>query len=189
MGALLKLMPAESSRVLDGLRSVGINDLNYQDALVKLIRSSEALQRRFGWDKAFADTVAGSAVKVPGEKLFAAYDAPLGTVQSLVNGDYIAFEDDALVSKKLIANEELTPENIAGLERRVSSWDTYEGTMVSKDRSLTAITVIIRTEDKEVKALFNAALAQIVNTKILDDRRVAGLGKNARFRVHPGVRD
>ena len=161
MAALLKLTPEESSKVLDGVRTVGINDMNYQDSLVKLIRSSEDLQKRFGWDKGFSDKVAGSAAKVSAEKLFAAYDAPLGKVQSLVNGDYIAFEDDALVSKKLIANEELTPENIKGLKERVSSWDTYEGTMVSKDRSLTAITVIIRTEDKDVKALFNAALLQI----------------------------
>ena len=34
--------------------------------------------------------------------------------------------------------------------------------MVSKDRTLDAITVIIRTEDKEVKAMFNAALQKIV---------------------------
>ena len=161
MAALLKLTPEESSKVLDGVRTVGINDMNYQDSLVKLIRSSEDLQKRFGWDKGFSDKVAGSAAKVSAEKLFAAYDAPLGKVQSLVNGDYIAFEDDALVSKKLIANEELTPENIAGLKERISSWDTYEGTMVSKDRSLTAITIIIKTEDKDVKALFNAALLQI----------------------------
>ena len=55
---------------MDGLRTVGINDLNYQDSLVKLIRSSEALQKRFGWDKAFADTVAGSAARVPGREAF-----------------------------------------------------------------------------------------------------------------------
>jgi hypothetical protein len=41
------------------------------------------------------------------------------------------------------------------------SWDTYEGTLVSKDLSLTAITVILRTEDKDVKALFNQELMKI----------------------------
>ena len=45
MAALLKLTPDESSKVLDGLRTVGINDLDYQDSLVKLIRSSEAIQK------------------------------------------------------------------------------------------------------------------------------------------------
>jgi hydrophobe/amphiphile efflux-3 (HAE3) family protein len=161
IAVLLELTPVESSQVLDGLRSVGINDLNYQDTLVKLIRSPEALQAKFGWDEAFATKVAGAAAKVPGERLFGAYDAPLGKTQSLVNGDYIVFEDDALVSKKLVADEELTPGNIAGLKQRVSSWDSYEGTMVSKDLSLTAITVIINTQDKDIKALFNAELLKI----------------------------
>lgn len=161
MGRLLGLSPDEAARLLDGLRSVGINDLNYHDTLGKLIVSSQALAQKFGWDPAFADKVATAAARIPDDKLFAAFQTPLGQVQSLVNGDYITFEDDSLVSKKLVENEELTPETIKGLKDRVASWDTYEGRLVSKDLTLTAISVMINTEDQDVKALFNQELLRI----------------------------
>ena len=161
MSTLLKLGPEEGTKVLEGLRGVGINDINYEESLVKLIRSSDELQKRFSWDEAFADKVASGAKSVPGSKLFAAYDNPMGKVQSLVNADYIAYEDDALVSKKLVDNEELTPENLKGLKKRVASWDNYEGMIVSKDGTMTAIVAILKTDDKEVKTLVNAELLRI----------------------------
>jgi hypothetical protein len=161
MAHLLALSPDEAQTVLTALRSVGINDLNYQDTLVKLLASSADLQKRFGWDPAFADKVARAAVPVPGAKLFAAYDAPLGMVQSLVNADSITFEDDALVAKKLVPEGDLTPESIAGLKERVASWDIYQGQLVSKDLSLTAISVIIKTTDIDLKTLINAELVRL----------------------------
>ena len=78
-----------------------------------------------------------------------------------MNADYIAFENDALVSKKLIDNEELSPKNIEGLRGRVQSWNTYQGTLVSKDEKLTSIVVILRTNDVDVKTAFNNELHKI----------------------------
>ena len=164
MGRILKLTDEEASTVLDGLRTIGINDLNYKDQMLPLLRSSDGLQKKFGWDRALADKVAKSAARVPDIRLFAAYDAPLGQIQSLVSTDYICFDDDALVAKKLVEGENPTPQTIAGLRDRVASWDTYEGTLVSKDRSITSITAIIRTEDKDVKALINSALQEITSS-------------------------
>jgi hydrophobe/amphiphile efflux-3 (HAE3) family protein len=161
LAKLLKLSPEEGTTLLEGLRSVGINDLNYQDTLVKLLRSSEDLQKRFSWNKSFTDRIAAGVQKIPGQKLFAAYDNPLGKIQSLVNADYIAYEDDALVSKKLVDNEDLTPANLDGLKKRVASWDTYEGMLVSKDRSMTSVVAVLKTDDKDVKALFNTELMRI----------------------------
>ena len=161
MARLLRLSPEESAKVMDDLRSVGINDLNYGETLVPLLGSSEALRKRFGWDAGLADKVARNAAGVPGERLFGAYESPLGQIQSLVNGDYIAYEDDALVAKKLVDGGLPTAESVAGLKERVESWDTYEGVLVSKDGKLAAITVTIRTEDKDVKAMLNADLQRI----------------------------
>jgi len=161
MAKLLTLSPDEGTKVIEGLRSVGINDINYEESLVKLLRSSDDLQERFAWDKAFADKVASGARGISGPRLFAAYDNPMGKVQSLVNADYIAYEDDALVSKKLVNNEELTPENLKGLKERVASWDNYQGMIVSKDGTMTAIVAILKTDDKEVKALVNEELLRI----------------------------
>ncbi len=163
MTSLLNLTTAESNRVMDGLHTVGINDFNYQEQMVDLLRSAAALQNKFGWDKVFAEKLAQKAASVTSESLFGAYSAPLGKIQSMISADYIAYEDDSLVAKKLIDNRELTPENIAGLKERVQSWDTYEGTLVSKDLSLTAISVSIKTQDKTAKALLNKELQQITS--------------------------
>ena len=162
LGKLLGLSAGEAEKVVGDLRSVGINDFNYHDTLGKLIRDPTKLQKQFGWDDALAKKVARAAQGIDDDKLFAVYQTPLGKINSLVSADYITAEDEALVSKKLIPDGELTPENLAGLKERVQSWDTYEGTLVSKDLSLTAITVILKTEDKDVKTAFNVELMKLI---------------------------
>ena len=157
----LHLTDKEGKTLVQALRTTGINYLNYDQTLVKLICSSDALQKTFSWDKAFADKVAHAAAKIPAKKLFTYYDDPLGKIQSLVNADYIANEDDALVTEKLIPNEEVTPESIQNLKRRVGSWDTYRGMIVSKDGKLTAIVVALKTDDVDVKSAVNADMIKI----------------------------
>jgi len=192
---LLNITPQESATLLEGLRGVGINDLNYEETLVKLLRSSPDLQKHFSWDQAFADKIVTGAQKVPGPKLFAAYDNPLGKVQSLVNADYIAYEDDSLVSKKLVDNEDLTTANVDGLRKRVSSWDTYEGMLVSKDRTMTSVIAILRTDDKDIKALFNTELikitkdppagvkAYVAGTPVIEDHLGAAVAADMPFLI------
>ena len=162
LALVLGLTGDQATKVLDDLHTVGINDLNYRDELVALVRSSEKTQKRFGWDKTLADKVAAASAIVTPEKLFAVYSPPLGTLQSLVTSDYIASEDDAMVAKKLIEDENPTAESIAGLKERVASWDTFEGTLVSKDLTMTTLTVMLKSEDKDVKAMFNADLTKII---------------------------
>lgn len=159
----LHLTPEEGVTLLDALRTVGINDTNYHENLVKLLRSSSELRERFSFDKKLAEKVAIAAGKIPEKKLFALYDAPCGRIQSIVNADYIAYEDEALVSKKLVENEDLSPANIEGLRQRVQSWDMYQGTLVSKDQKETSLIVILRTDDIDVKSEFNGELHKILS--------------------------
>jgi len=162
LAQVLNLSEAEAQRVLDDLHSVGINDLNYPTQMVDLLRTPDATVKKFAWDQALANKVAQAASAVDPAKLFAVYDTPLGLIQSLVTADFITAEDDALVAQKLIANQNPTPESIVGLKERVQSWDTYEGTLVAKDLSMTAVTVMLKTKDADVKAMFNTDLVQII---------------------------
>ncbi|MDP3131234.1 MAG: MMPL family transporter, partial [Bacillota bacterium] len=161
MSRLLGLSEDEGARVVEGLRAVGINDLNYDETLVKLLRSPEALQSRLSLSAELAARISKAAVGVPGERLFSAYDNPMGKIQSLVNADYIAYEDDSLVARKLVDGEEIVPEKVNGLKDRVASWDSYEGMIVSKDRTLTCIVALIKSDDKYVKAEINDELVRI----------------------------
>jgi len=162
MGKLLGLSADQSEKLVDGLRSVGINDLNYHETLGKLVRDPNQLTKQLGLDPTLAQTVANATRGVDDDKLFAVYQTPLGKINSLVSADYITAEGDALVSKKLIPDGDLSPGNLAGLKERVLSWDINEGTLVSHDLSLTAVTAILKTQDKDVKTAFNQELMKII---------------------------
>ncbi len=54
---LLHLTPEEGATLLGALRTVGINDMNYQENLVNVACSSAELQKRFSFDKNLADRV------------------------------------------------------------------------------------------------------------------------------------
>jgi len=161
MSRLLGLSEDDGARVMEGLRAVGINDLNYDETLVKLLRSPDALQSRLSLSAELAVRISEAAAGVDGDRLFAAYDSPMGKIQSLVNADYIAYEDDSLVARNLVDGEEIAPETVDGLEDRIASWDSYEGMIVSKDRTLTSIVALIKTDDKHVKAEINDELIRI----------------------------
>ena len=165
MAKLLRLSDSEGAQVIEALRVVGINEGNYTETLVPLITSTDALVENFAWDRPFAEKVSKSAVKVDSRLLYEYYNNPIDKIQSLVNADYIASEDDALVVKQLVDNEEITSENIAGLKERIASWELYEGTIVSSDATLTPIIVSLKTGNNEVKAALDHAIANVIKEK------------------------
>ena len=169
MAKLLRLSDNEGAQVIDALRSVGINEGNYAETLVPLITSADALVENFGWERPFAEKVSKAASKVDSRLLYEYYNNPIDKIQSLVNADYIASEDDALVVKKLIDDEEITGESIAGLKERIASWELYDGTIVSGDATLTPIIVSLNTGNNEVKASLDHAIANVIKEKANPD--------------------
>lgn len=169
MAKLLRLSDSEGAQVIEALRGVGINEGNYTETLVPLITSADALVENFAWGQPFADKVAKAASKVDSRLLYEYYNNPIDKIQSLVNADYIASEDDALVVKQLVDNEEITSENIAGLKERIASWELYEGTIVSSDATLTPIIISLKTGNNEVKASLDRAIASVIKEKANPD--------------------
>jgi predicted RND superfamily exporter protein len=169
MAQLLGISVDEGNKVINDLRGVGINELNYSETMVPLITSSEKLVSTFGWDKALADKVAAAAAKIEPKTLYEYYENPVGKTQSLVNADFIASEDDSLVVKKLIDNEDVSPESVAGLKERVASWSLYEDGLVSKDGKFTVILVSLNSHNINVKGNLNRTIE-----KIMKDNESAG---------------
>ncbi len=162
MASLLHLDKEESQTVVEALRGVGINVGNYTETLIPLISSPDKLRSAFSWNQPFASKVAEAASKVDPRTLFDYYEAPIDKAQCLVNADYIANEDDALVVKKLVEKEEITAANIDGLKKRVASWDYYNGVLVSSDGKLTTILVSLTTDNSDVKGSLNQGIEGIL---------------------------
>jgi len=165
VATLLRLSANEGEKVVEALRGVGINEMNYAQTLAPLIVASDKLQSAFGWDKDFADKVAKAAAPVSPAKLYAAYENPIDKAECLVNADYLAYEDDSLVVKKLVDDENITPESVAGLKQRVASWDIYKDALVSDDGKLATILVTLNTHDIDIKGSLDRAIQGILREK------------------------
>lgn len=163
LAALLGLSEEEAAKVVLGLREQGVSDANWEEMLPQLLKSSEALAATMSWEEAFARRVVEAAGKVPLKRLFEMYRNPIDKVQSLVNADYVAYEEDSLAVKKLVEDEELTPENIEGLKKRVESWEIYQQTLVSEDATMTSVLVRLTGDDHDINATVNAAITEILH--------------------------
>jgi predicted RND superfamily exporter protein len=166
VAALLGLKAEEGAAVVEALRGVGINELNYRETLAPLIVASEQLVAAFAWEKSFADKVAKAASGVDPRRLYNAYETPINKTQSLVNADYLAYEDDSLVTKKLVdEGAPIGPETGAELKRRVGSWEMYKDALVSDDGKLATVLVSLNTHDIDVKGSLNKAIADMLKSK------------------------
>ncbi|GHV77240.1 antibiotic transporter [Spirochaetia bacterium] len=68
----------------------------------------------------------------------------VGDVSSLMTTDYISGEGDTILVSDLVGDDFAgTPEHIAGLQRKIASWDLYQGSLVSEDLSSTQILIPI----------------------------------------------
>lgn len=153
---LLGISEEDGAKVIEALRGVGINEMNYGETLIPLVTSAENLESTFAWDKAFAEKIANAAASVANKKtLYEYYENPIHKTQSLLSADYIANEDDSLVVKKLVDGDAVTDESIAGLKDRVASWDLYRGAIVSEDGTLSSVLVSINTANTDLKSRLN----------------------------------
>ncbi len=163
MAALLKLGKDDGAKVIEALRGVGINESNYETELVPLITSPDKLAEAFGWDAAFAGKVAAAAQAVPDKRaLFDCYQNPIDKTQSVVSADYIECVDEALVVKKLVDNEEITPEGIGGLRQRVANWDVYKGALVSDDGKLVTIAVKLNGSNNDLNGKLSRSVEKLL---------------------------
>ena len=165
---LLGMKAEDSARIVDALRGVGINGMNYKESLVPLVASPDKLVESFGWDKAFAEKVSKAAVKVDGRKLYNAYETPISKTESIVSADFLAYQDDALVVKKLL-EDDIGPGTGPELKKRVESWEIYKDALVSQDGKLATVLVKLNTHDIDIKASLNRSLSAMLKAKAKAD--------------------
>jgi predicted RND superfamily exporter protein len=164
LARLLKLSDGEGAKVVDALRGVGINEANYAETLVPLVSSPDKLATSFGWDRPFAERVAKAASAIDGRKLYDAFETPIDKTESIVSADYLAYEDDSLVVKKLLEGD-IGPGTGAELKRRVEGWDIYKDALVSDDGKLATILVTLNTHDIDIKGALNRSLTAMLKAK------------------------
>ncbi|MDR0597277.1 MAG: RND family transporter, partial [Treponema sp.] len=98
------------------------------------------LERRFGtvFDGEFLGRIREYIARIEKDV------AIIGSVNSMASSDYIAGEGDAVVVEKLIPGDfSGSPEEIAGLKRRLLSWDLYRRALISDDFTATQILVTL----------------------------------------------
>lgn len=170
MASLLKINAEDGAIVIDALRSVGINEGNYEETLLPLVTSAENLESTFGWDKDFAAKIAAGASAVSPQKLlYEYYENPIDKTQSVMSADYIACVDEELVVEKLVDGGDLTSESIDGLKSRVASWDIYHDSLVSSDGKLVSILISLNRSNVTLKSNLNTAINGILSDKTNPD--------------------
>jgi uncharacterized protein len=163
IASLFKISQDEAKKLIDGINQLGINESNYETDLIPLLKDAKKLQEKFGWDEAFAVKIANATSKIKKHRdIYEYYEVPINKIESLVNADYIVYQDDSLNVKKLVQDEEVTPENIAGLKERVASWEVYKDALVSQDGKLTTIIIKLNTHNLTVKSLMNRSIEKIL---------------------------
>ena len=172
---LLKISAQDGATVIESLRTVGINEGNYQDTLLPLITSADKLESTFGWDKAFCGENRESRGDRRAPRNFSTNITKIRSTRRRASwtADYIKCENDELVVQKLNEKGDFSPESIAALKARVASWDIYHKALVSDDGKLVTVLVSLKTSNTALKAEVNRAV-----TKILADQ------KNAEFKTY-----
>ena len=176
VASLLGLTPEEGTKLVEGLKSLGINEMNYTQEMIPVVTSAAALKEKLNLDDALAQKVAQAAAKADPVKLYSRFEDPIHKIESLLDADYIANRDDALVVEKLVDEAAVTtapdgsatiaPQAVQALKAKINSWDIYQGVLVSQDGKLGSLIVKLNTHDIDVKSSLNKAFEKIlVETK------------------------
>lgn len=169
---LLGLTVEEGTRLVAGLKTLGINESNYGDVMVPVVTSAQALQDKLGLDPALASKVSAGAKRVDPRTLYNRFEDPIHKVESLISADYITNQDDSLVVQKLVDEKAITknadgsvsiaPEAVEGLKAKLKSWEIYQGVLVSADGKMGSLVVKLNTHDVDVKSSLNQAVEKVI---------------------------
>ena len=169
---LLGLTDAEGTKVVEGIRNLGINEQNYKTDLIPVLLDPAQSKDKLGLDDALAAKVALAVKKVDPASVYINYENPIHKIESLVNSDYIANRDDSLVVEKLLDDQALQVAGVGSvtvapgiaekLQAKVASWEIYHGVLVSKDGKFGTSIISLNSVDIGVKSALNKAIGQIL---------------------------
>jgi len=97
VASLLALTPEEASKLVEGLKNLGINEVNFRQEMVPVVTSAPALKEKLGLDDALALKVAHAAARVDLAALYHRFEQPIHKIEDLINADSISDRDDSLV--------------------------------------------------------------------------------------------
>jgi len=169
---LLGLSEDEGKKLVDAIRSLGVNEGTYRDELIPVITNADQLKEKFGFDDSLAAKVAKAAKAADPEQIYSNYEPPIHKLEALVDSDYITNRDDSLVVEKLLDDDAIqvatdgtvtvAPGTGAKLKAKAASWEIYDGVLFSQDGKLGTMVISLNTHDIGVKASLNKALGALL---------------------------
>ena len=161
LARLLDLNPTEAAQLRDGLGTLGWNASNAEETLAPLVKDPSQLASAAAIEPALAAKVASWLKVHRALDLFRIWEAPIKSIQSLTDADFIVNEDDTLKVQKLVEGD-LTPAAVGGLRAKVEGWPLYRNVLVSADGTLTAILVTLANPNKTVQTTVDKAIEDIL---------------------------
>jgi len=170
---LFNISQEEAQKVIDSFNSIGINKSNYATELYPVLADTKKMQEKFGWDENFSSKISKAYSKIQDKSdIYLFYEMPISKTKSIINADFIVYQDDSLVVKKIIPDEEITPENISGLKERVTSWSMYQDALVSKDGTFVTIFAEMNSTNIKVGSSLNNEIEKILKENKNNDYKV-----------------
>jgi len=138
----LGLSVPESQKIVDAARSQGVNEQSFVTIFFPILKDPEQASKTFAWDQAFAKKVTHAIRTTDPSVLYQLVETPIKKIESLVDADYIANRDEALVSEKIVAEDsEITSEVAQQVKAKAASWDVYRDTLYSRDGTLSGMVI------------------------------------------------
>jgi predicted RND superfamily exporter protein len=172
VAALLGLTPEEGAKLVEGIKGLGINEMNYPQEMTPVVTSASALKDKLGLDDALARKVSDAAARVDPAALYHRYEEPIHKLEDLINADSIVDRDDSLVVENLVDEKAITtaadgsstfdPQAVAALKAKIKSWDIYQGALVNGEGKFGSLIVRLNSNDMDVKISMNNNIARIL---------------------------
>jgi predicted RND superfamily exporter protein len=163
LGKWLGIDKADAQQIVDASLDQGVDSDSFNKSFYPLLTDPAKAQKNFGWDKALAERVAHACQDRDPVKFWEWLETPIRKTQSLVNADYIANEDDSLVSEKLLPEgTKITPEVAQALKAKAESWNIYHNVLYSPDGKLSTLIIQPKTEDADVQLSLVDAVSQVI---------------------------
>lgn len=158
----LGLSKEDTAALLAKIPELGVTEENYRQTLIPVLTDAKAAAETFGFSPSVAAKLARKAAECKPRLLFDLVRNPVKKVRTILNEDYVQYQDEELVTEELFPWGELSGENIAKLRARVDSWTIYDGYLVSKDRTLTSVIVEPRAKDAVVLNALESLAERII---------------------------
>jgi len=133
------------------------------DEISSLLKNPERLQNESFLSPEEAKRISSAVKLVSISKIVKACEVPIKDIQSLVDASYVTAEKDKIITGKLIDfNNNITLKDIEELRSKISEWNIYEGSIISKDKTVAGILIRLSSMEQKKRRSVNNRIKNIL---------------------------